>query len=72
MDKNIVENVYQRVSMMKKINQRLDIIIEPGIQTLYDKMIAKFPKLKVMIEEQKHLARTARKRYYHNWKVKNK
>jgi len=52
-------------------NKRLDIIVEPGIQSWYERIIAEFPKLKAMIEEQKHVMRTAEKRYYHNWKVKN-
>ena len=59
------------VHVKEQHNKRLDLIVEPGIQSLYERMMGEFPKIKAMIEEQRHLARTASKRYYHNWKVKN-
>ena len=56
--------------MKEQHNKRLDIVVELGIQSWYERIIVEFPKLRAKIEMQKHNERTKNKRYYHNWKVK--
>jgi len=53
-------------------NKQLDIIVETGVQELYDRIIAEFPKVRNMIEEEELKMRTARKRYYETQKQKKR
>ena len=51
-------------------NKQFDIVVEPGIQRLYESLIGQFPKLRGMSEKHRAMSRTARKRYYENYKKK--